>query len=416
MLTRSRLCAAGLASAIAAATIALAAGPAAAAPASSTTPASRTALAGTAAAYWLASARPGFPASAASRLEHEMIAAWQLTQGTGVTVALLSTGVVPVSGLAGKVIQGPDYAPLRGASVTDGTVLASLIAGSGPTGTNPFGSIGRAPGAKILAERIFDPNSAGGGKYQRNGVWQPILARAIRYAVNHGAQVILTFEAGSHDTPALDAAVGYALSKNVVIIGASLNLGGTPTQPAYPDSQPGVINVSQVALAGLPKPSTRLYSPANSSVLVSAPANRLFATGPGNGTYTAWGSYSALAWAAGTVAMIKSLYPQITPGEVSRALATSASYHPAGGYSPSLGFGLINPLGALHAAAALVRLHTSSSSSGSASARFGRPQAAVISAVRHSAGLLAGYGAALAAGLILLAAGLILATRRRRVA
>ncbi len=358
-----------------------------------------------------------FPAGATTKLIREMEQAWQITRGQGVTIAVLSTAVDPVTGLAGKLIQGPDYAPLRGASATDGTILASLIAGSGPTGTNPFGTIGRAPGAKILAEKVGDFDSRGGGKYLADGTWQGILAKAIRYAVNHGAGVIVTFYGDSDDTPVLDAAVQYAISKNVVVLGNAIALSGKPTPYAYPDSLPGVINFTGVTIGGLPKPPQRDYVPTNSSVLIAAPDNVLAATGPGNGPYTAWGFYSDIAWVAGTVALIKAVYPHITPAQVARALADSASYHPPGGYNTTVGFGLINPVGALHDAAALVRLGTSApSGSGtiSATARFGAAQPAVIEAVHHPKAKLLGFSVAIVVGVVLLVLALILGGRRRR--
>lgn len=362
--------------------------------------------------------RAHFPGGAANRLEHELEQAWQITRGQGVTIAVLSTAVDSVTGLAGKVTKGPDYAPLAGASAVDGTLLASLIAGSGPTGTNAFGTIGRAPGAKILAIKVADLDSHGGGKYVADGTWQGILARAIRYAVNHGAGVIVTLTSGDSSSPALDTAVQYAISKNVVVLGNALVVSnGTPSPPAYPDSLPGVINMAGVALSGLPKGQGPDPEPANYSVLVGAPDNTLFGTGPGNVPYTVWGYYSAIAWVAGTVALLKAVYPQITPAQVARALAESASYHPPGGYNISVGFGLINPVGALHDAAALVKLGSSAAPGAgtvSATSRFATAQPAVIEAVQHAKAKLYGFGGAIVVGLVLLLLALILGRRRRR--
>jgi len=400
MLSRTRV------AALTALSLSIAAAAGMAAPAASASPA----LAARAGAH--------FPAGAGRLLGREMAQAWQITRGQGVTIAVLGTAVDPVTGLAGKLIKGPDYAPLAGASATDGTIMASLIAGSGPTGTNPFGTIGRAPGAKILAEQIADFDSHGGNRYLANGTWQRIMARAIRYAVDHGAQVIVNFPGGGASTPALDSAVEYALSKNVVVMGgAAATSRRKPTPLVYPDSLPGVINVTGVTLSGLPKPQGPDIEPANSSVLVAVPDNSLVATGPGDNPYTAWGFYSDIAWAAGTVALIKAVYPHITPAEVARALAESASYHPAGGYNIAVGFGLINPLGALHDAAALVRLGTSATAgagAASATSHFGSPQPAAIDAVQHAPVKLAGFGGGVVVGLALLVLALILARRRRR--
>lgn len=409
MLTRSRI------AALAGLSLVLATAAAASAPAAWGSAAS---AAVTGASAKQAAHAAHFPAAAKARLSRELSQAWQITRGQGVTIAVLTTSVDAVTGLAGKLTHGPDYAPLTGAPATDGTVLASLIAGSGPTGTNPFGTIGRAPGAKILAEQMVDYGAGQRAqKYQQDGTWQSLAAKAIRYAVNHGASVIVNTEFGYSDTSALDSAVAYAISRKVVVLGSDGVFGRTPNAPSYPDSLPGVIDFSGVTLTGLPKPPKAVRSPVNDSVLLAAPSNILYATGPGNAPYYAWGSNSTIAWVAGTVALLKSVYPQITPAQVARALAESASYHPAGGYNTTVGFGLINPIGALHDASALVKLGTSAASGPgtvSASERFGTSQAGVIEAVPHRTAKEAGFAAAIVVGLIMLVLAISPAVRRRR--
>jgi hypothetical protein len=397
-------------------------------PAASALPASAAASASAAAGTSTttrASAAGGIPSGAKGRLASEMLKAWQITKGSGVIVAVLSTHVDSVTGLSGKLITGPDYAPEPGAPATEGTVLASLIAGSGLTSSDPFGTIGRAPGARILALQIVD---FGGGhaaaRFQRFGTWDVLEAKAIRYAVRHGAKVIVTDESGypgpSQTYTKLPAAVAYAISRNVVVLGGGYVWGHRANaQQQVPDDLPGVINYSGTVISGLPGPPRKLRSPANYSVVVTAPANVLLATGPGNGIYSAFNSLSSRAWVAGTVALIKSVYPRISPALVARALATSASYHPRRGYTARLGFGLVNPDGALHAAARLRKLRRTARAGGavqSPSARFGAGPQPVITAVHHSAARLAGYAAPIVVGAVLLLSGLLLARRRRPAA
>jgi hypothetical protein len=347
-----------------------------------------------------------------------MSAALQLTDGHGVTVALLDTLVSRISELSGKLTIGPNYAPVPGAATTGGTVIASMIAGSGVTTANAFGTAGSAPGARILSEGIFNLGSKASLEqhYEADGVWQGIVAQAIRYAVDHGASVIVVDESGG-DSQDLDQAVAYAISKNAVVVASSSADKNDTSTFYYPDSLPGVINFTGVTLSGAPPPQTSEPYPTNDSVLIAAPDNTIDATGPGNTSYSAWGYYSAIAWVAGTVALIKSLYPQITPAEVETALATSASYHPAGGYNTTIGYGLINPLGALHEAASLVKLQaTAKPGAGvvSASARFGDAQPATIRAVHHTTAKLAGFGGAIVVGAVLLVLAFWLRARGRR--
>jgi len=88
------------------------------------------------------------------------------------------------------------------------------------------------------------------------------------------------------------------------------------------------------------------------------------------------------------------------------------------GYNTTIGFGLINPDGALQEAGRLLKLRAAAAPGPAAigqSARFGggsRP--AVIDAVHHAPIKLAGFSAAIVAGLVLLVLALLLARRWRR--
>ena len=84
------------------------------------------------------------PSDAWARFQSDMNAAQGLATGNGVTVALLSTGADPtVPGLAGKVVNGPDYIfkPQAAPAGMLGTLTAAFFAGS------PGIAAGAAPGA-----------------------------------------------------------------------------------------------------------------------------------------------------------------------------------------------------------------------------------------------------------------------------
>lgn len=363
----------------------------------------------------------GIPAGAGTQLSRELASAWQVSKGSGVIVAILDTGVASVNGLSGRVIAGPDYAPVANPSRTDGTVLASLIAGGGTGARTPNGAIGRAPAARILSVRIvaYGSGAQAALAYQRNGVWQSIEAKAIRYAADHGAQVIVCAESGSSSSPSLASAVAYAISKNAVVITADFAFT-KDNSAQYPDSLPGVINVSGTVIPGLPMTGTPGRFASNDSVLLTAPANDLFGTGPGNHVYIDYNNASAIAWAAGTVALIKSAYPRLSPALVARALAVSASYHPPGGYDTRIGFGLINPIGALRAAAQLAKLRAPVAPGPGVAmpaARFGSPGAAGAAGTGSSSvGATIGYGGVVLVGLaaLVLAGALLRRGRRAR--
>ena len=124
---------------------------------------------------------------------------WQTTQGHGVTVAVIDSGVNPdVSDLAGSVIPGRDFTGVN-TPPTDphwgvhGTWMASLIAGHGHPAGGSSGIIGVAPQASVLSIRaVTDQGDPGDRRYERESESrvQHQLARAIDYAAGRHVQMI----------------------------------------------------------------------------------------------------------------------------------------------------------------------------------------------------------------------------------
>jgi len=289
----------------------------------------------------------GLPSGAYQQLQSDLIAANGVATGRGVTIALLSTGVdTTVAGLASQVTNGPDYISQPRVPLTDafGTLMAEFLIGV------PGYDEGLVPDARILSLRTeLDSSEPGYNSFNNMSDNDQELpdVEAIRYAVSHGAAVIAFDDAyPTPDTELLDA-VSYALSRNVVVIAPEDSTTGTPDDESdwsYPAGIPGVIGVTAVTLPGGPAPYASNPMAANNSVLVSAPANSQTVSADGSEID---GSGVAVPFVAATVAMIKEKYPQMPPALVARALAMSARYHPSGGYSPSAGFGVVDPYDAI---------------------------------------------------------------------
>lgn len=346
----------------------------------------------------------GLPGTAAATLLKDLRQAWHTTKGRGVTVAVIGGSVDrTVAGLAGKVTSGPSYGHPGQAEATEGTLFASVVAGSGPSQQNPFHTLGLAPRARIL--------SLGVRSSLKTPAWLTDVGKAIGYAVGHGAKVIYIEQTSYTDSAALAAAVAGAVAKGVVITSAEYGPAKLRGAPEYPASLPGVLSAASVILRGWPAPPSQLPSPANGSILVSAPGNVLAASGPAGATFPVYNFFSADAWLTATAALVKSAYPNLPAALVARAIARSARDRPAGGYSPSAGFGLINPAGAVTEAGRLTGLRGAAAPGRDVVAPSARlaPGAAPgpIRAVHHSIWPLAGYSLLILAGLIV-----VLRTRR----
>ena len=126
--------------------------------------------------------------------------------------------------------------------------------------------------------------------------------------------------------------------------------------------------------------------------------------------------WSAACYVAATVALIKQRYPQLSPALVARALAMSARYRPHGGYSPSVGFGVLDPNDAILDAGTLARLTVSAPGGApgtvAATAHFGGAPPGVISALPPVGRVAYLYWALIAVGAVLLGTGAALSARR----
>jgi type VII secretion-associated serine protease mycosin len=330
-------------------------------------------------------------------------AAWRVTRGAGVTVAVLDTGVDPaIPDLAGSVTTGPDYTlgadpPGYQPPHLHGTYIASLIAGHGSGPGRSGGVIGVAPDARILSVRvILDDQEPGLNVYNDNAKYAEAIPDGIRYAVSHGAQVINMSLGSTIPARATLLAIGYAISHNVVVVASAGNDGDSGrgfTPYSYPASFTGVISVAAVGVTG----QRASFSDRNASVVISAPGVNVVGAGPGGEYLIASGTSPAAAFVSGVAALIRSKYPQLAPALVTQALVSSARHRPPAGYSPSTGFGEVDAVAALAAAGRLAAQHPGAGLA--ASAHFGSGGLGPIQVVHRSyrkivaLGVLAGVAA-----------------------
>ena len=249
---------------------------------------------------------------------------WPLTEGAGITVAVVDSGVAYSPQLAGKVKAIDLTHTGYGDCVGHGTGVAGIIAASDMQAQgNPFEGV--APEAKILSIKVNNQESGS----------PATLAQGITDAALEGAQVInVSIMAGN--SPGLRAAVAGALRKGAVIVAA----GGNDSQqtgrgPFYPASYPGVLSVGAVAQDGSLGP----FSDLRSRVAVTAPGVNITSTAPGG--YEAYnGTSFATAFVSGVAALVRSRYPKMSGPEVVKRIEQTAD----GSTGPGTGNGLVNPL------------------------------------------------------------------------
>jgi len=290
--------------------------------------------------------------------DYRIVDAWKQSTGSGVTVAVIDTGVDGTHpDLVDNVLEGYDASGEGspngwqglGVEPMHGTEVASLIAGHGHNVSGipkiagqpgkPAGVIGVAPDAKILPISLNMVSNA------EKSIDEQIPA-AVRYAVDHGAQVI-NLSIGSNKTTwpkSWDDAFAYAEEKGVVVVASAGNRGSGITQVGAPATIPGVLTVGGVDRQ---REASKGSSTQGISIGVTAPSNDMIAAAPGN-KYMIWSGSSASApLVSGLAALIKSKYPNLSAAQIIQRITESADDTGAVGRDPVYGFGIINPLMAL---------------------------------------------------------------------
>ncbi len=175
--------------------------------------------------------------------------AWRVSRGKGAVVAVLDTGVAYEN--RGMYRRAPDLAGTRfvpGWDFVDGdahpndeaprhrhshgTHIAGIIA---QTTGNGIGGAGVAPQASIMPVRVLRPDVTGSAR---------TIARGLRFAADHGADVANLSIAGASGAEVLGEAVAYASSKGVTVVASAGNTGRAPI--TFPAAYPQAIAVGAV--------------------------------------------------------------------------------------------------------------------------------------------------------------------------
>ncbi|MFI7598901.1 S8 family serine peptidase [Actinoplanes sp. NPDC049681] len=268
----------------------------------------------------------------------QVTAAHKITQGAGVTVAVIDTGVrADHRDLAGNILPGIDFrsAGTKGWVDTDGhgTSMAGLIAGHGHGGGHADGVMGIAPKAKVLPIRALNDDDLPSEK----------VPDAIVAAVRQHADVIsMSFTATPNDH--LRSAIQQAIDADIVLVAGAGNRPGDVFLQ-YPAKYPGVVAVGATGRDGKVAPIT-VTGPEMAMV---APGVDIVSTGNTGEYRKANGTSDATAIVAGAAALIRAEYPDLSAAEVVHRLTATATDKGAPGRDNDYGYGALNLTAALTA-------------------------------------------------------------------
>lgn len=297
---------------------------------------------------------------------HAMIGAEDLhdrgTDGGGVGIAVVDTGVTEVNALRGRVRDGID---LSGAGTTEdayghGTAVAGLIAG-GLVGNRP---VGVAPGAHVVPIRVAGPD----GATDVSNVLAAIQW-AVSFADEHGIRVIVLTAGTDADTDpgrdVLNRAVRRAWAAGLIVVASVGNRGPQRGTVAKPADDRWVLSVGAADTRGTRDPADdRIASFSSRGPVAGGRAPKPDVLAPGVDVTTlrvagsfvdrsypnaavdhqrvvASGASFASAIVAGASALLLQEHPDWGPAQVSSALTSTAARRPMG-ESGTVGRGLVD--------------------------------------------------------------------------
>ncbi|MEK8019739.1 MAG: S8 family serine peptidase [Candidatus Parabeggiatoa sp.] len=255
---------------------------------------------------------------------------WEKTQGEGVIIALIDSGVDPRHpDLSANILfdQGYDFGdeddkPYDESWTGHGTAMAGLIVA---TCHNQKGGCGVAPAAKIIPYKI--------NQHSESRFLASDLAAAILAAADSPAKILLLSLVLDNYSQIVQDALFYAKAQDKIVVAAAGNTGGPV---AYPASEPWVIGVGAFDKSG-----QRLRdSNYGEGLSLNAPGVDLITTLPGTGYTDLYrGTSPAAALVSGVLALMIAQQPDATVPAVTVTLLASSEDVETTGFDNQSGFG-----------------------------------------------------------------------------
>ena len=281
---------------------------------------------------------------------------WSFTDGGGVVVAVLDSGVnfTGLDGFCTLVVSPYDaidqvevLAPLDTSEFGHGTHVAATIA---QCTNNGVGAAGVSPGVALMPVRVLNDDGTG---------TTSVLARGIDWAVDHDARIInMSLGADCEDVwPAcgdieVDAAINRARAAGVLLVASS----GNSNLPfvAYPAAHGDVVAVGAVDSSdNVWVVDGETGSNGGASLHLVAPGTDILQESTNNGVYgyySSTGTSMAAPHVSGAAALVLSVDPTLTADAVVSILTETALDVGTPGFDTATGWGRVSVRAAVVAA------------------------------------------------------------------
>lgn len=263
--------------------------------------------------------------------------AWDTTQGGGITIAILDSGVDGTHpDLAAQMVPGFNFID-NNTNTADvnghGTAVAGVAAAAS---NNGLGVAGVAGQAKIMPVRIADANAY---------AYYSTIAQGITYAADHGARIANCSYGGVAGSAAIQSAAQYMKNKGgLVFVSAGNNGVDENIAPT----------TTMIAVSATDETDNRTsWSSYGNFVSLAAPG--ITYTTSRGGSYDQWmGTSFSSPLAAGVAALMMAAKPTLDSVQVEKLLFSTAADIGAAGRDIYYGYGRVDASAAVKAAAGSV--------------------------------------------------------------
>jgi uncharacterized repeat protein (TIGR02543 family) len=276
--------------------------------------------------------------------------AWSITTGSpNIVIAIIDTGIdinhpELVSSIASTGFNAASNQEGLEYAIDDrghGTRVAGVIAADKD---NNIGIAGAAPDVTILPIKANYPGTT--------SFRDSYLINGILYAIEQGVDIINLSIGNTSYNALMQQAIDQAEAAGILVVAASGNSG--KQQYMYPASYNHSLSVGSVS----DNMNKSFFTTYNDKLDVMAPGHNIVTTDR-NGYYTiVSGTSFASPYVAAMAAMIKSVYPDMTPADIRERLISSAIDAGEVGYDIEYGHGIANVYQALMSDMATVSFNT----------------------------------------------------------
>ena len=252
----------------------------------------------------------------------------EITKGEGIIVAVVDSGAHPnhpdmLNTFTMMSNHTKEDSPIDTGS-GHGLAVSSIIAAN----DNNSGMIGVAPDAQIISCKVLGSNGSGGLRDVANG---------IKFAREHGAQVINLSLGSSTKSVLIEREVIKCINQGVIVVAASGNQGAAGV--LHPGNMDEIISVGAVNK----RKKVSDFSSIGPEVDIVGPGESILVANLQNGYSLNSGTSFASPFVAGIIALMISMRKGYTQEEVKKQLEAFAIDINEPGFDINSGHGLINP-------------------------------------------------------------------------